>query len=326
MTDEIYESILRKARYDADFYTDNRISRRSASGARNGRRYGAFDDRHSRRNEDNSDRVAKRGKRKVGETRREAGQRKRFIERRRGLLLAIACVIFFIAVVALIYKLVFVVRNINVTGSERYSGEEIVVGSGISEGMNLYSFKGSSVANRITLACPYISSVSLDREIPNTVNIEAKEDEARYYTEIYGEIKLISTSLRVLETVDETSIPEGVIKLKLPKVSYSVAGRELLFESEKHKFEITQILKYINESALNEKLTVIDLRDRYNLTMVSEGKHKLILGVAEDVDYKLRVASAVLKDEMFATDNKFRIDLTVRGKTGVVMDNLLDAN
>ncbi len=329
MTDELRKNGRKVPGYNEDFYPDNRIThaRRSSYGSST-RVYGrgaAFAEKgNGKGKENNSEKVARRGKAKVGEARREAGQRKRFIERRRGLLLAVACILIFAAVLGLIYKLVFVVKSINISGSDTYSNEEIIDGAGITEGMNLYSFRASTVARRITLNCPYIREVVLDREIPNTVNIKATEDKAAYYTVVYGEYKLLSEGLRVLETVSADKLPEGLPKLKLPTVSYAVAGRKIEFALEKRETEIFDILKAVGDSELAERLTVIDLRDRYDITFVCDAKYKLIIGENDDVDYKLRVASKVLLDEMFSTDNKFRIDLTVRGKTGVVMDNNMD--
>ena len=326
MTDEKRKTVRRVPGYNEDFYVDNRISRDRPSSTREYERgRPSFDRKRDRgQSSDNSEKVARRGKAKVGEARREAEQRKRFIERRRGLVLAVICILLFAAVVGIIYRLVFVVKSINIIGSEHYTKEEIISSAGIAEGINLYSFRASSVVSSITLRCPYISDVTLERRIPSTVNITAEEDTPAYYATIYGEYKLLSAGLRVLETVDAEEIPEGLLKLKLPTVSYAVAGRRLEFDSEKRDGDINELLKAVRESELADRITVIDLRDRYYVSMICDSKYKLIIGENTDVDSKLRVAAKVLLDEMFSTDNKFRIDLTVRGKTGVVMDNLLD--
>lgn len=271
--------------------------------------------------EGNRERVERKGKAKVGEARREAGERRKFIERRRGLILALTCILVFLAVVFVIYKFGFVVRSISAEGSLVYSEEEIITASGLTEGVNLYSFRTSTLVNNITLRCPYIQDVKVERFIPSSVSLTATEDTPKYCADIYGEYKLLSEGLRVLETVDEADIPEGIIKLKLPAVSYAVAGREIRLSDEKREQSIREIIKAVSSSVLAERIGVIDLRDQFDLTVVCDGKHKLLLGENDDIDYKLRVAEKVLEDDMFDTDNKFRLDLTIRGKTGVVMDN-----
>ena len=322
------------SRDSVDFYpSDNRISRAEANGATRAYSLSGFGDPYSYKRTakgkkspsgGGAERVAARGKATVGEVRREAGQRRKLVQKRRGLLFGISCVLIFLAVIFLVYKFVFVVKEISVVGSEKYSTEQITKASGISAGDNLYSFRTSSVVNSITLNCPYIQEVSVDRNIPNNVSISATEDTAVYYADIYGETKLLSAGLRVLDTVAEDYDLSGLVKLKLPAVSYSVAGREIRFADERRALEIRELLSDVSESALSGRVTIVDIRDQFDAYVVCDGLYKLELGENSDVDYKLRVASKVLEDDMFKTDNKFRLDLTVRGKTGVVMDNQMD--
>lgn len=275
-------------------------------------------------NENARARGAQRGNRKMREVRREAGERRRKVKRRRALLLTVAFIVIFALIAGVVYKLMFVVKNINVTGSEVYSTEEICDAGGLSQGVNLYSFRASSFASSVTLKCPYISRVTLEREIPDTVNISATEESAVYYADIYGEYKLLSESLRVLGTVAEDEISDELIMLKLPSVSYAVAGRQISFAVERRRSDVTKLLTDVAQSELCDRISMIDLRDKYEVTMVCDGLRLLVIGENEDVEYKLRVASKVLEDAMFANNtDKYRIDLTVRGKTGVLKDNSL---
>ena len=175
----------------------------------------------------NSARRMESGRReKYGEARREAGERRRAVNRRRWLILAVMSAAVLAALMFLGYKFIFVVRSITVKGEGIYSAETILSASGIGEGVNLYSFRASTVEKNITLRCPYVGSVEVDRSIPNKMTITVKEDEPVYYAVIFGEYKLLSDKLRVLGVVaSKEDLPEGLIKLKLPSVSYSVAGR-----------------------------------------------------------------------------------------------------
>lgn len=266
----------------------------------------------------------RQGKRKMREVRREAGERRRQVKRRRALLLALACVVILALTASAVYKLLFVVKSINVTGSELYSTQEICDAGGISEGMNLYSFRSSLFSTGVTLKCPYISGVTLERVLPNTVNITAQEERALYYADVYGEYKLLSESLRVLDTVTEDET-DGLVELKLPAVSYAVAGRQIAFANERRRSDIAELLSQLAKSQLSDRISVIDLRDKYEVTMVCDGLRLLVIGENEDVEYKLRVAAKVLEDSMFEdSTDKYRIDLTVRGKTGVLKDNSLE--
>lgn len=275
--------------------------------------------------EEKPSRISARGKEKLSEARREAGERRKFVERKRGLWLFLIVLILFILMMLGVYKLVFVVKNIEITGNGIYSVEELLEASGIGEGINLYSFRASSVEKNITLNCPYVKNVEVDRTMPGDVKLTIVEDKAVFYADVFGEYKILSDNLRVLETVKNNSdIPDDLIKLKLPQIKYSVSGRVLSFSSEKRDRGIRDVLENVLTSPLADRITLVDLRDQFDITMVCDGKFQLVLGGDDNILYKLKTASKVLEDEMFKTDNKVRIDLTTDGKTGVIIDNLMD--
>ena len=70
-------------------------------------------------------------------------------------------------------------------------------------------------------------------------------------------------------------------------------------------------------------MTALLLEDTYSLSMECDAKYLLNFGNYADCDIKLRVASVVLKDEMFSSENKMRVDLTKNSETTVIIDNTL---
>lgn len=269
--------------------------------------------------------ISSKGKKKLGEVRREAGERRRFVERKRGLLMGLMITVMFVVIMLLIYKVLFVVRNVTVVGAEKYTPEQIELAAGVERGDNLYSFRGSKVSENVTLACPYIKSVAVDREIPSDVTYTVTEDEAAYYAVIFGEYKILSRELRVLETAESAEkIPEGLIKLKLPAVAYSVTGRGIRLADERRDYGMREVLRAVEECGLMPRLTTVDLRDQFDVSIVVESHIKLIVGDTANISRKLKVAEKVLEDEMFATENKIRVDLTIDGKTGVMIDNMME--
>ena len=300
------------------------FARDSAQGARR-----EFDFAGARRKREgrsgDTGRIRSRGRAKIGEVRKEAGRRRRLVEKRRGILLALGVIAMFVLTLLLIYKLLFVVNDITVVGEGIYSAEELVNASGVSVGENLYSFRASSVEKSVTFNCPYIKDVELDRQMPDKVTLSVSEDKPVYYAIVFGEYKLLSEGLRVLESVSSPEeLPEGLIRLRLPALAYSVEGRVIKFVNEKRERGIREVLAVTLESVLVEKITTIDLRDQFDITMVCEGKTKLVIGDSERLSHKLKTASKVLEDDMFKTENKIRVDLTTEGKTGVIIDNLME--
>lgn len=325
------KSYVADASVEKDFYVDTgaargRFGNTRTYAAMNGAGADGEENKGNRNAPPKSDpRMESKGRERFGEVRRSAGERRRFVKRRRGLLMSLAVLCFSVLVILLIYQFVFVVSDVTVVGEGIYSSETLLEASGVRQGVNLYSFRASTVEKRLTLSCPYIKEVEIDRRVPNNVTITVFEDRPVYYAVIFGEYKILSEGLRVLDSfADKASVPEGLVKLNLPSVSYSISGRVLRLADEKRERGVRDVLATIGASALCTRITMIDLRDQFDMYAVCDSQFKLMLGKEASLEYKLNVAAKVLEDEMFLTDDKLIVDLTTDGKTGVIVDNLME--
>lgn len=223
------------------------------------------------------------------------------------------------------YYLFFTVSNVTITGNTYYSSEQIMASSGITEKTHLYSFSSKKLASDIIFSCPRISSVTVERSAPNSVTLSITEENPAYYTTIYGETYLLSQSLRILEKTDiETAKSEGFGKLKIKKVFSAVSGGKIVLCSSRAQKYLENTLELVNASDFKGRINSIDMTDEFNIIMTVDGLYKLEFGSQDDIDIKLRLASAVLKDSMFNSGNKAYIDLTDTTKTSVIVDNQLE--
>ena len=116
---------------------------------------------------------------------------------------------------------------------------------------------------------------------------------------------------------------EALTHLVLPPVAQSESGQVPVFRDPLYLDQILSVTKSVRASSLAARIDRIDLADYYNLSMICDGKYVMSFGDYSDVDAKLRIAAAVLEDEMFTHNNKARIDLSNLSKTSVVVDNKL---
>ena len=234
------------------------------------------------------------------------------------LLVALTAVI-----VLTVYKLFFVVKNIDVYGSEIYSPEQIAEASGISIGDNLYSFKAANAESDITFRCPQIKSVSVSRSIPISVNIDAVDDEAAYVANIWGDYVKLSAGLKVLGTVNAEEIAEsGLTEIVMPAVKYSVAGRALEFADARDDRVVRGILGEVeaSEAGKNGMINYIDISDEYNITMKANGIYSLRFGGEDDMALKLRMMSKTLESGGLDSGVPASIDLSKVGEASVKYD------
>lgn len=231
----------------------------------------------------------------------------------------------FVVLCIVTYQLLFVIRNLDASGSSRYTSEEILAASGVDMGDHLYSFSSRVVQETIMLHCPYIAAVDVHRTPPGSIAFDIEEEEPVYYAAFYGEIWEISHSLRVLDPISESDAKEqGLIKLKLPEISKAISGKRITFSKIRSDDYMETVLDTLQNSDLAERIGMIDLRSPYNISMVCDGKYKLLFGDVNVIDTKLRLAIAVLEDELFQSDNKASVDLTDLSATSVIIDNQLD--
>ncbi len=269
--------------------------------------------------------IEERWQRDVDSAKQQAVLRRKFVEHRRGFLLALVI----LAILALfafgVYRLFFVVRHVEVDTSSTYSVSEIQMAAGIADGDTLYSFRTADAADAITFRLPYIKTAAITRTIPNRVTIVTENDEMRYYTEIYGETVALSAGLRVLGIVDpDAAESAGAILLYLPTVEKAVAGRVLTFRDTKKERTIRELLSETEKSVLSDRIGMIDVRNEQNIQMNCDNAYRLTFGSATDAGLKLRMANKTISDSLFETGTLAKIDLSVTGVASVQYDLRLD--
>ncbi len=269
----------------------------------------------------------------IGRERREGGEEayrtaragRRRHALRNAVLVLVLCGAFALGVVAAVYKLIYVISDVRAEGVSLYTEEQIIDASGVSVGDNLYSFSSKRAASRVIARCPYAAEVRIQRSAPSHVLFVVTEETALYYTEIYGEVRALTASLRVLErTTEKEAQARGLVRLCLPEIDEAVAGRQVVFGDEKDGRTIREVLSLLGESALRERITAIDLRNLYGVCMICDGQFRLAFGDTESMALKLKIAQTVLEDDIFRAGIRASVDLTQMRSTSVVLDNQLD--
>ncbi|MBQ4044483.1 MAG: FtsQ-type POTRA domain-containing protein [Clostridia bacterium] len=260
----------------------------------------------------------------ASEAQRLAARLRLGFQGKRTLLLAVLVCVLVLFLAMMVYKVFFVISGIDIAGETRYTAQEIVQASGVEDGDNLFSFSSRVVMEDVTLRLPYIHTLAVNRTIPNDVLFTVAEEEAVFWTELYGEVWAVSGSLRLLETVSRKEAEDaGWICLRLPEVERAVVGRVLDFRDDRMLAWIRKVSTEIQKSALYSRITALDVRDPYDLRMVSDDCYLLLFGSGGDTALQLRVAGSVLADSLFDSTVKAQLDLTMDGSTSVIFDDQL---
>lgn len=252
-------------------------------------------------------------------------------KRRRAILFYIAMFLFVVvAAVTLSLTVLFKIDTIQVTGSSRYPAQQIVSISGIVQGENLFLAKTKEARTAIESQLPYIKTATVSRQLPATIVIHVEDDTAKGAIAYEGQYALIGSGDKVLEFVD--TLPQGVTLVKGLDLAKAEVGQPIVYtddvelssspaddaseadgssaeasgsspsestlaggedSSHKSKEIFQELWTAIEESGL-DKITEIDLSDRYNLVILYDNRITMELGLPTDLEYKLHYAKGIL--------------------------------
>ena len=267
--------------------------------------------------------IEERWKQDVETAKHSAVAKKRFIEHRRGILIALFMISFLTAFVMLGYHLFFGINSIYAENTVNYTEASVIAASGVDMGDKLFSFSAEDAAERITFACPYIRSVEVERTVPNRVSFALESDQAAYCVNVYGEMLVLSEGLRVLGPYDP-AVNGILMELCLPEINYSVEGRVLSFVNEKQDRFVREVLSCIASSGVKDRIAFADLRNPYQIELYYEGLYLLKMGGEKDFLYKLKMAEHTLSDPMIKKDTPAEVELGTSGEASVLYDHTLD--
>ena len=202
-----------------------------------------------------------------------AGER-RYARRGRGgarflMLVAALCV-----AALLIKSRVFTLQEIVVQGNEAFSDAEIAALSGLILGEDTLKIEKSRIKGNFSL-------------------LKVRERRPRAAVNCAGVILVIDEEGVILERL--ASMPAGDLITVSMNVSLSAQGRTIESSRSGELEAMKLILAGLDAQGMAGLISEINVRDRFNLYMVSDTGVQIILGEKDDLDDKLVLARRVLE-------------------------------
>ena len=240
--------------------------------------------------------------REVNET-KEMRRKKR--RKRRLLVGFIVFMITAMSVAAVLsITILFPVKTVKAKGSKLYTEKQIIKSSGITEENNLFTLSAEAVTKNLVRNLPYIDSVELKRELPDTITIIVKD--ATEYASFFADdvYYVISRGGRVINAYTEQ--PENTFLIEGCTAKCKV-GQMARFEDEKNRKIIFDLAEELEKE--NIFINKINISDKYNITLTVEGRFNVILGSEIDAEKKIAQLGSMIENmDKNATG---RIDLSI---------------
>ena len=226
-----------------------------------------------------------------------------------GFLYKLLSMLAICAVIIVALTLFFRVETIVVTGTERYTAEEVIQASGVETGDNLFLLNKPTVNQRIRDALPYVERVKrINRKLPDTLLIEVEECGTPLAVVQDGSAWLVSPLGKIVEQLpagqaEGYAVIDGC-QLLTPTVGTKIA---LATEYNAKKESLLDLLAALEEAEMLDQVEAIHLEDASTLTMEYGGR--FLVEMPYRADYQRKLKTLRLAVEKLETNQTGTIQL-----------------
>ena len=230
----------------------------------------------------------------------------------------LAAIIIAVVFIVLANTVLFRCSSIEVSGTERYTDEEIIARSGLSVGDNLLHVDTDKAEDAIVAALDYIDMAQVSKVYPTRIEISVTEAEKWFAVEQDGVIANVSRGGKIIEqgSADGLTVVRGY-------GAESLEVGSMLSSSEDGKSGLPEAIMNAAEKAGLDCIDEIDLTNRFDITIECDGRITLEIGTTADIESKLYVAQALISTELSPTE-EVTILLTDPEKAAVRSKNTQD--
>lgn len=224
--------------------------------------------------------------------RRRQNKKRKLKNNVRRALMALCLLVVLIAFgVTLSLTVFFKTETITAQGSGMYTEQEIIDASGINSGNNLLLLDEDEIAKNISRQLPYIGSVEIKKELPNTVYINVTDTIASYAIQNEnGTYILLDINFKVLENASEQN-PADTILISAAEVSKAEPGSTIVFSDESVQKRLKEIAQAVYNTGMiqateiytngtNKNYVVYMDRITFELGSLDNIEDKIIRGLA----------------------------------------------
>ena len=236
--------------------------------------------------------------------------RNRFLLR----LLTVAAV-----VIALVFgiSLFFKVDTVTVSGAEKYSPWMVMEASGIREGENLLTVDKVRASGKIIASLPYVESVRIAIQLPDTVHIEITEMDVVYSIKDTDDAWwLINSDGKVVLKTDSATAGEHTkilgIQLQSPEAGGQAQAAQIVVDyvinngtgeiqapqttsGEPRLSAALSILQYLENNSMIGSIASVDVSDIADIQLWYGQQYQVKLGDTTELGYKISAMKAAIE-------------------------------
>lgn len=244
----------------------------------------------------NKNRIKKQERRTKQNEIKEKKRKKR--NKRVKLLIKLFLIVLLIggAIIFAMTSPLFNIKEIKVTNNSQVSSDTIISLSEIKIDENIFKFYKGNASKKIKENA-YIENVSIERKIPNTVEIKVEERTPKYSIDFMGKFMYINNQGYFLELSEDN---KGLIIIYgiTTEEEKVIPGSRLNNEDLNRLEEVIKIISSANENGLEGKVTSVDISNKNDYTIyLEEKKKKVHIGNTSNLSNKMLYILAIMEQE-----------------------------
>ncbi len=191
------------------------------------------------------------------------------------------------------------VKEISVEGESIYTAEQIIAASGMEIGSKRNKIDVGAVEDKLLGSMSFLADVDIKIKLNGKAVINITDEDISYYSNIAGSFYVMSSEFKLLGlSGDLVSRPNAII-IELPRIKKALVGSIVEFYEDTEYINV--FVQSIDTSFISDSVTVIDVSDKYDLSVECGDKYIISFGDSKNLDKKMdRVqiltASTAIKD------------------------------
>ena len=219
----------------------------------------------------------------------------RQIRLRRIIITASIFLVVLIVGVILSLTVLFKTEKIEVEGDSYYYPEQIIGFSNVEKQQNIFLAKMGATPEEIVKNLAYVEDAKVSFSIPDTITITVTDATPSFVAADAGGYLVLSSKGRILEKTADNS--RGLVEVKCGEFSNHEVGDYIEFSDP----AIPDILENVADSLRKNEVKdvrAIDVTNTSAITLDYAGRIQINIGVAEDIDYKIKTAMAIITQKL----------------------------
>ena len=208
--------------------------------------------------------------------------------KRQGFYYGPMALVMLFLVAVIVISLFFRVSEIEVVNASDYSDQEIIMSSGIEKGVNMFFVDRFRVASMIFADLPYMDTISIRRELPNKIIIQAEGSAPAVYLRLDDEYWLLDRKCKMLGT---TSVSKAEIYPEVRSLEPLTAMENMEMIVEGPNVErlayASELITALQGEGLLQDTAWIDVKNSSDPSVYYDGRLTVYFGALEDTAFKV---------------------------------------